>query len=251
MILTAHQTSTFPWLGFFHKVALADKYVNFDQVQYSPKDWINRNRIKTDNGLVWVTIPVLTSGHREKVIADMEINNQTRWREKMWKTIQFAYKKARYFNIYAGFFDDLFKRDWQYLIDFNEYTFKWFIKTLGIKTELDDAVNYKFEGAKSDLVLDMCKKLNADIYIFGGEGKNYADQESFYRAGVIPYFQEYKHPVYSQLNGEFLSHMSILDLLFNEGPRSLDIIMSGNINKEKLLEENHAKAFQKLSYSRG
>jgi hypothetical protein len=237
MILVAHQPCFCQWLGFFHKLNLADKYINFDQVQYCPKDWINRNRIKTENGFLWLTVPVLTNGHREKIIAEMEINNNTRWREKHWKTIYLAYKKARYFYEYADFFEDLYKRDWCYLIDLNEHLLKWFVKTLGIKTELDDAVNYNFQGTKSNLVLDMCKTLKSDLYIFGGEGSNYAEIEPFKEANIKTYFQKYNHPKYTQLHGEFVSHMSILDLIFNEGPDSLEIIMGGNITKDDLLGE--------------
>lgn len=237
MILTAHQPCYASWLGFFHKIALADKYINFDQVQYCTKDWINRNRIKTDSGFLWLTVPVYTIGHREKIIAEMEINNQTRWKEKHWRSIYLAYKKARFFDDYAEFLEDLYKMEWQYLIDLNEYMFKWFIKTLGIQTELDDAVNYKFQGAKSELVLDMCRQMKADIYIFGGEGKNYADVQAFKSDNIKPYFQNYVHPKYTQLHGDFVSHMSIIDLLFNEGPRSMEIIMSGNITKEELVGE--------------
>jgi hypothetical protein len=236
MILVDHQTSYLPWLGFFHRLSLADKYINFDQVQYSPRNWINRNRIKVKDRFQWLTIPILSSGHRGKVVADMEINNQTRWREKHWGTIQHAYKKSPYFNEYAGFFEDLYKMEWQYLIDINEYMLKWFVKTLGITIELDDAVNYKFIGSKSDLILDMCKQLNTDIYIFGGEGKNYADIKSFEKENIKTYFQEYKHPEYNQRFGKFIPNLSIIDLLFNEGPKSLEIIKNGNVTKETLME---------------
>jgi hypothetical protein len=231
MVLTAHQSSFLPWMGLFHKIAIADKFVHFDQVQYCSKDWMNRNKIKTDRGYIWLSVPVLNKDHRSKKISDIEINNQTRWKEKHWKSIYLAYKKARYFNDYAAFFEDVYKRDWKYLIELNNFMFDWYLKTLGIKTEIDYAANYKFEGSKNDLVLDMCKKLEADIYIFGGQGQNYANRSAFRECNIVPYFQEYIHPKYTQLHGEFIPYMGIIDLLFNEGPRSLDIIMSSNIKK--------------------
>jgi len=231
MVLTAHQTSYVPWLGLFHKVALADKYIHFDQVQYCNKDWMNRNKIKTHSGYMWLTVPVLKKDHRNKTIAEIEINNSTRWRDKNWTSIYLAYKKAKYFNEYAEFFKDVYRRDWKYLIDLNNHMFDWYLKILGIKTEVDYAVNYSFEGVKNDLVLDMCKTLEADIYIFGGQGQNYANRESFRVNNIQPYFQEYIHPIYRQLHGEFIPFMGIIDLLFNEGPNSLDIIMSGNVKK--------------------
>jgi hypothetical protein len=92
-----------------------------------------------------------------------------------------------------------------------------------------------FEGRKSDLVLDMCKKLSADLYIFGALGRDYIKEENFTREGIKIYFQNYNHPVYPQLYGEFISHSSIIDLLFNVGAeRALDVIMKGNISKKEL-----------------
>ena len=128
MILTAHQPVYLPWLGLFHKIALADKFNFFDNCQYVPKDWISRNQVKTANGPVMLTVPVLTKGHREKVIADMEINNDLPWARKHWQTIRNGYKKARYFDRYAGFFEDLYRREWRLLADLNYHMLSWFLK---------------------------------------------------------------------------------------------------------------------------
>lgn len=235
MILTAHQPTYIPWIGLFHKVALADEFVHFDQVQYCSRDWINRNRIKINGGeFLWLTVPVLKSGHRKKTIAQMEINNKVRWREKHWKSIYLTYKKAKYFEYYAEFFQTTYKKDWKYIADLNKHIFNWFIQVLEIKTKITEASDYDFQGSKSDLVLDMCKKMKADLYIFGGEGKNYADVPSFEQADIKPYFQKYQHPVYDQLHGDFLPFMSAIDLIFNEGPNAKRIIMQGNETRENL-----------------
>jgi hypothetical protein len=234
MILTAHQPSYLPWLGLFHKIALADKFVLFDQVQYVPKDWISRNDIKTANGPLTLTVPVLTTGHREKTIAEMEVHNELPWARKHWKSIAANYRAAPYFKTYSDFFEDVYKREWKYLADLDLHMLEWFLKTLGIATPVERAGAYKFQGAKNDLVVDMCVQLKATVYVFGGLGKDYADVEAFKRAGVVPVFQEYAHPVYKQLHGEFKPYMSVIDLLFNEGPRSLEIIMSGNLAKASL-----------------
>lgn len=237
MILTAHQPSYLPWLGLFHKIALADRFVLFDQVQYVPKDWISRNQIKTAGGPVWLTVPVLTTGHREKTIAEMEIHNEQPWGKKHWRSISLAYSKAPHFKDYADFFADLYSREWKLIADLDLYMLQGLCGMLGIRTPIERAGAHRFEGAKSALVVDMCVKLGATDYIFGGEGKNYAERELFAAAKVRPHFQEYKHPVYRQLHGTFLPFMSVLDLLFNEGPRSLDILMSGNADRETLLAE--------------
>lgn len=236
MILTAHQPVYLPWLGLFHKIALSDSFCYFDDVQYLKKDWNNRNKIKTQNGEIWLTVPVLTKDHREKPIREIEINNSINWRVKHWKSIYLNYKKAPYFNKYADFFEEVYKREWGYLTEINEYMLKWFLKELGIKVKYYKASEIKFRGYKQNLVLDMCKKLGADIYIFGTLGEDYASEEAFSQEDINIYFQDYKHPVYSQLYGDFIPYMSIIDLMFSCGDNSLEIIMEGNITKEELLK---------------
>ena len=238
MILTAHQPVYLPWLGLFHKIALADEFISFDRVQYVPKDWISRNQVKTSQGSVMLTVPALRKGYLNKTIAEIEINNNAPWMHKHWMTILLNYKKAPYFKRYADIFEDVYKRQWNLLADLNFYMLSWFLQILGIETVIERAVEYNFEGVKSDLVLNMCLELGAAIYIFGTLGKDYADSEAFLKAGVKPIFQSYNHPVYKQLHGEFLPYMGIVDLLFNAGPNSLEIIMSGNINKNDILDKS-------------
>lgn len=231
MILTAHQPVYLPWLGLFHKIALADKFIFFDQVQYVPKDWISRNRIRTPEESLMLTVPVLKKGHRQKKIAEIEINNALPWGRKHWKSIETSYRKAPFFKMYSDFFEDVYNGEWRLLADLNYHMLKWYLLTLGIRIEIDRAGNYNFTGNKSDLVLDMCLKLGAGIYIFGELGKDYADSDNFLSKGIIPHFQSYNHPTYRQIHGKFVPYMSIIDLLFNEGPNSIDIIMSGNVSK--------------------
>lgn len=234
MILTAHQPVYLPWLGLFHKIALADAFCYFDNVQYQIKDFNGRNKIKTINGPIWLTVPVKSKGYRDKKINDIEIDNSQDWSKKHWKTIFLNYKKAPFFENYADFFEDVYKRDWKYLSELNEYMLKWFLGQLDIKVEYSKASELHFEGYKSDFVLDMCKKLKADLYIFGALGKDYANSEKFEKAGVKLYFQDYKHPVYPQLHDKFEPYMSVIDLLFNCGSESKNILMEGNIKKEDL-----------------
>src|SRR5438105_15772232 len=105
MILTAHQPVYLPWLGLFHKIALADLFVSYDQVQYLSYDWNNRNRVKTANGPVWLTVPVLRKGHLQKRICDLEISYARPWAQKHWRTIREAYGRAPYFDCYAEFLE--------------------------------------------------------------------------------------------------------------------------------------------------
>lgn len=236
MILTAHQPVYLPWIGLFHKIALADSFCYFDNVQYQIKDFNGRNKIKTAQGPIWLTVSVKAKGYRDKKIQEIEIDNSQNWRKTHFKSIYLNYKKAPFFENYADFFENVYiKKEWKYLSDLNEYMLKWFLKELDIKVEYSKASEQNFEGYKGELVLDMCKKLNADLYIFGALGKDYANEKKFIENGVKIYFQDYKHPVYPQLYGKFEPYMSIIDLLFNCGHKSKDIIMQGNVTKQDLL----------------
>ena len=127
------------------------------------------------------------------------------------------------------FFEDVYTQQWTYLSELNEHMLKWFLKELGISVTYYKASALHFVGAKSELVLDMCKKLGADSYVFGALGRDYAKVADFERAGIKVVFQDYKHPIYPQLHGDFVPYLSIVDLIFNCGERSLDILMSGNV----------------------
>lgn len=235
-ILAAHQTSAYPWLGLIHKISLADTFCLFDDVVMSNDDYERRNRIKTANGEIWLTVPLKSKGYRDKKLYELEIDNSQRWRDKHQKSIYYAYKKAPYYEQYESFFNELFQHEWQYLTEFNEHFLKWILQTLKIKIEYCRASDLHLKGAKSDLVLDMCKKLGADVYIFGSQGRDYADKKAFERAGIKLYFQQYNHPIYPQQWGQFQPNMSAIDLLFNIGAdKAKDIIMENNISKEGLL----------------
>ncbi len=239
MILTAHQPVYLPWLGLFHKIALADVFCFFDAVQYQPKDWNNRNRVKIHNGdVVWLSVPVLRSGYREQKYQDLRINNDIAWQRKHWRTLSLNYDKAPYFHLYANGLEGFYQKRWERLADLNYEMLLYFMEVLGLKVPVVRASENSFSGAKSDLVFDMCKKLGASAYIFGALGRDYADAESFAARGIAVHFQDYRHPIYPQLYGEFTSHLSIVDLIFNCGPRSLEILMSNNVTREQMVSAN-------------
>ena len=131
---------------------------------------------------------------------------------------------------------NLYNKNWEYLSDLNEYMLKWFLRELGIKTQFLKASEYTFQGTKSDLVLDMCKQLKTDVYIFGTLGKDYTNVRDFENNNIKIIFQDYKHPIYNQLHSEFKENISIIDLLFNCGPDSYNILMSNNISQKDLLK---------------
>lgn len=236
-ILTAHQPVYLPWLGLFHKIALADEFVYFDMVQYLKKDWNNRNKINTINGQIWLTVPVLTKGKFDQKLSEVKINNQLPWRKQHWSSIYYSYKKTPHFADYEQELKSFYDRECEDLNDLNREMLQYFLKVLGIKTTWIEGTPLELQGEKSDLVLDMCKKLKADVYIFGALGKNYADVTSFNQQNINVYFQDYQHPTYKQqFPGHFQSHLSVIDLLCNHGKESLKILMDNNITREELIE---------------
>lgn len=235
MILTSHQPVYLPWLGLFHKIALADTYCFFDVAQFLYKDWNNRNKIKTEQGALWLTVPVLKKGYVEKSIRDIQIDNSQNWRKKHWFSILFNYKAAPHFRAHADFFEDVYLREWTFLVDLNEYMLRHFLAILDIPVNFVRASDYRFEGRKSDQVLDMCRQLGACSFIFGCQGRNYAVESDFARHRIGISFQGYVHPQYPQLKGEFIPHLSVIDLLFNVGASEAKrILMEGNVSRDTL-----------------
>lgn len=229
MILTAHQPSYLPWLGLFHKIALADAFVYFDTVPMSGDRWEKRNRIKQQSGEpLWLTVPV--GDHQSVPMKDLRIPPGN-WQKKHWRSIRSAYQKARYFDYYIPYIEPFYTGlTWTNLANMDAAMLIILMKLLCIVppkfvrlSELD------CHGEKSELVLDMCRKMGADTYIFGEQGRDYADVEAFEAAGIRVVFQDYQHPTYPQNNGPFVSHLSVLDLLFNVGPGAREVIMSGNV----------------------
>lgn len=230
MILTAHQPVYLPWLGLFHKIWLSDVFVSFDIAQYLTKDWMNRNKIKTNVGDNWLTVPVLKKGFLNKKTYEIRINNSLNWRRKHFKSLCINYKNAKYYDHYINIFEKIYSKKWDFLSDLNEYILKIFLKELNIKINFLKASDHDFAGKGSGLVLDMCKKLKADYYIFGEQGKNYANEKEFQKNEIKIFFQKYNHPKYTQLHGKFISNLSIIDLLFNEGSNSLEKIVKNQDN---------------------
>lgn len=229
MILTAHQPSYIPWLGLLAKIAKADLFCVFDIVPMdgSGDGFENRQRIKTAQGVQWLTVPV-----RRKIdtpIRDVMIATDQPWQRKHWRTIELAYQRAPFFEEYATTVRDILTSPWRTLAALDEAVLIYLLKQFRIETPITWPPEGGFEGAKSDLVLDMCRKLGASEYIFGAKGRDYADVASFERAGIKVHFQEYKHPTYPQLHGAFVPNMGALDLLFNVGPdEGRRLILSGS-----------------------
>ena len=222
VILTAHQGQYLPWLGLFAKIAQADLFCLLDTVQYERKSFENRNWIKTQQGRLMLTVPVESTGHFEKTGGEIRIV-RTGWARKHLRSIELAYGKAPYFKDNFEGLKAILEYPYEKLVDLNRAILAFGLERFGIQTPFVMASNHAFVGHKSDLIIDMCRKLDAGHYIFGALGEDYADRDAFARAGIMIEFQNYQHPVYEQQWGQFVPNMSFVDCLFNCGPKAKEI----------------------------
>ena len=229
-----HQPMYLPWPGLFDRIYECDVFVLLDNVPYSKNYLINRNKIKTVNGWMWLTVPVLTKGCFGQLIKDVQINNATQWRKQHWKSIYYSYINAPYFSNYAEFFEQVYKREWLYLIEIIEELFAYILKAQRINTTIIKASDLNIGGKKEDLLLNICKALKADEYLSGPDGKNYLNPELWRENNIHVIYHSYHQPEYPQLHGLFLPQMSIIDLLFNCGDESLKILSQNELDENDL-----------------
>jgi len=231
MILSVHQPQYIPWLGFFDKIAHSDAFVFLDVVQYKPREWQNRNKIRTKDGSLWLTVPVVTTGLGRQAINDVKIDNSSAWTKEHWTSLRCWYSRAPYFDTYAPFWEDVFSRKWDKLVDLNLHVTKFLLQALGINIPLYLESELGTTGQATDRIIELCQKLQADTYLTGSGGRNYLDEAKFPEAGIKLQYQDYQHPVYRQQymksGDDFMAGISVIDLLFNEGKQSLSIIRGG------------------------
>jgi len=223
-IITIHQPQYLPWLGYLDKIDKADVFVLLDNIQFKKNEWQNRNRIKTAQGCQWITVPVLYR-FPEK-INEVRINNKATWSRKHLQALITNYSKSTYFDNYRSFFEDIFNRNWDRLVDINIEIIKFLINAFEIKTRLVMASDLKLREGSTERLIDICETLNGNTYLAGKDGNKYMDLELFGRKGIEVIFQDFKHPVYNQLFGDFEPFMSAIDLLFNCGDNSINILRS-------------------------
>jgi hypothetical protein len=188
----------------FHKIAMADAFCIFDGVQFERKGYSNRVQIKSHHGVQWLTVPV-AHGHGERVLLKDAVIIQDGWQRKHVKAIEVAYRKAPHFDQYFDMLAKIISTPWHLLAELNECLLRYLLVQLGIFPTIVTASDYEFRGEKSALVLDMCVQLGATQYIFGSQGRQYADVPAFGKVGVLVQFQDYAHPVYPQQHGDFVA----------------------------------------------
>ena len=223
MIISVHQPQYLPWLGYFDKIKRADIFILLDNVQFKKNEWQNRNRIKTANGLQWLTVPVMYKF--PQLINEVEINNGDKWQHRQRQAIISNYKKAQCWSFLEEFFEEIFSSKWQYISQLNIHVVKKLAGLLGIKTPIYIVSELgKFPEDPDERLIALTKHFDGDTYLAGGGGKGYMDTAKYTQNGVKVVFQEYEHPVYNQLFGDFEPFMSVIDLLYNHGEKSLEIL---------------------------
>lgn len=227
MIVSINQPAYLPWLGYFQRIAASDLHIVLDHVQFEKNSFTNRNRIKTPQGGAWLTVPVRTKGQfGQLAINTLTINNLTPWRKKHWQSIRTNYTRAPHFAEHADFFENILAQEWEYLGELCREITNYLLRAFEIDTPLEYSSELGIGGTKSELVLNLCRARKADLYLSGALGKDYLEEETFQKEGIQVVYQDYRHPEYPQLHGDFLSYMAAIDLLFNCGPNSKSILMN-------------------------
>lgn len=177
------QSNYIPWKGVFDMINMVDTFVFFEDVDFTKRDWRSRNKIKTANGDLWLTVPVKKAPRGTKIY-DIEINNDG-WQEKHYKTIKMAYKKSKYFNDYLWLLDDIYlQKTWINLSELNQFVTKRISELLGIKTQFVNSKELETKGAKDDKLIEICKLLDATTYLSGPAAKDYIDINKFKREKI-------------------------------------------------------------------
>jgi hypothetical protein len=222
MIVGILQPGYLPWLGFFEQMHRSDVFVIYDDVQYDKEGWRNRNRIKTANGIQWLTVPVLLKFNEHPLIIDVRIDNKANWRKKHLGAIRQNYARTPFFKKYIEIFDAAYSREWEYLVDLDLYFIEKLAECLGMRRKkIVRSSSLPVKGERMERLVNICEFFGADTFYEGAAGKDYIDGEAFSRHGIKVEYQEYQHPLYPQLYGEFVPYLSVIDLLFNQGDKSI------------------------------
>lgn len=215
------QSNYLPWKGYFDMIVSVDEFILYDDMQYTRRDWRNRNRIKTPQGLQWLTVPVKVKGKYFQTVRETLIDGDE-WAQNHWKTIVANYRRAPYFSEVAALLEPLFL-DYKhaYLSSLNRALLEAICCYLGIKTRITNSWDYLLREGRSERLADLCAQAGGQEYISGPSAKNYIVPDVFANRGIkLTWFDYTGYPEYPQLWGNFVHEVSIVDLLFNCGPTS-------------------------------
>jgi hypothetical protein len=229
MQIAIMQPTYLPWMGYFDLIDQAEMFVFLDSVQFERQSWQQRNRLKIQGTLQWLSVPVLRSGHSTQPIHGMEVVRSALFPQKHVRTIEQNYRRAPYFEKYFPPLKALLEAEEHLLSNLNQRLICWMAEMIGVQTKFKRSSDLQIHGSRSELLANICLQLGATTYLspLGSTGYLIEGKEIFERHGITVVFQHYEHPLYRQLSEPFVPFASAMDLLFNEGERSLEIIRSG------------------------
>jgi len=233
MRVTIHQPDHLGYLGFYHKIMNADKYVVLDNVQFSKGEFINRNRIRGPKVPLWLSVPVLTKGRLGQLIREVEINPKDPWQKRHWGRIFHSYCKAPHYETYAPVFQAIYATSWEKLIDLNLHIIGTIFDLLGLEIDMCPASELGVTGKATELLIAITQAVGGSTYLSGPAGKGYLDESLFEKSGIRLEYNQFIHPIYEQLYEPFLPNMAVIDLLFNCGPRAKDILCSAGQSRSR------------------
>ena len=215
MIVAIHQPQFFPWIGYFYKIAACDLFIYLDDVQFKKNEFQNRNKIKTAQGPRWLTVPVRYSFGQS--MREVETDNRRNWRHAHLQTLRTNYAPAPWFQEYFPRLEALYAREWDNIAEFNIATVNLMMEFLGLKVERRRSSELPSKGASTQRLVSLCSGLGAQTYLSGAGARDYLDASLFAQAGIALRYQEFEHPEYPQLFGDFEPFLSCLDWVLNTG----------------------------------
>lgn len=223
------QSNYIPWKGYFDLINMVDEFVLYDDMQYTRRDWRNRNKIKTSQGLKWLTIPVDVKGKYFQKINATVISKEE-WAIKHWQTIKQFYSKTPYFKEYKEVFEDFYLSTKEaHLSQVNFELIQIVNEILDINTKISWSSDYDLVDGQTERLLGICHQANADVYLSGPSAQDYFDTSLANQMGIQVEWLDYSgYPEYKQLHAPFVHGVTILDLLFNEGPNATKFMKSFN-----------------------
>jgi hypothetical protein len=228
MILSANQPYFAPFPGFFYKACMSDVFVILDDVQFPQgTTWISRNRFKSHQGALWITVPVWKKGMGLQKISEVRICHEGRWAKKHLESLKTAYRKAPYLSEHLEFLEEMFSEKNEMLMDLNLAVIRYLMRALAIKTKLVLLSDMNVLSAGSRRLVDLCTKLGASQFVAQASAKKFLDEKSFQDTGVEITFVNPPAPIYPQLWGDFIANLSVFDLVLNCGPKAREILVAG------------------------
>ena len=225
MVLSILQPSFIPWIGYFDIIRKSDFVIFLDHVQFNKRSWQQRNSIKTSNGSLFLTVPVLTKSKFHQKINEVKIDNTKNFIESHLKSIHQNYSKTKYFDKYFNKIQDIYEKKEEFLIDLNMNLILMILEEIfAYKLKFEFSSRLNINSKKSNLILDICKCYKTKKYLSAKGSENYLKKNDFKKENIDLVFNEFIHPTYNQLSGKFIKNLSIIDLLFNCGLESKIII---------------------------